>query len=108
MGHWIKNALAIVQGIAQQTFRKATSTSEALSTFRKRLSAIGEAFTALFGDHLVKATIAPLSVAAPVYHHRARSPTRSKATLAIAMSLHELGTRRLIRLAEPSSEGFFG
>jgi hypothetical protein len=107
MGHWIKNALAIVQGIAQQTFRKATSTSEALSTFRKRLSAIGEAFTALFGDHLVKATIAPF-FRGPSLPSPGQKSAQVKATVAIAMSLHELRTRRLIRLAEPSSEGFFG
>jgi two-component sensor histidine kinase len=113
MGHRIKNVLAMVQGIALQTFRKATSTSEALSTFSKRLSAIGEAFTALGGDRqaaslmdVVKATVAPFEDPSRPQFTVSGPDIRigSKATLAIAMALHELGTNAVKygALAQPN------
>ena len=114
MGHRIKNVLAIVQGVAVQTFRGKRSTTEALDVYSKRLQAIGQAFTTLGREHkaaelstLVKSAIRPFedpahprfSVSGPTFH------VGAKAALAIAMALHELGTNAVKYGALGHAEG---
>lgn len=101
MGHRIKNLLAIVQSVAQQTFRGNEAAAGALRTYSQRLSAIGDAFTLLGQEGhaaqmraLVEATVAPFrhpelpqfDISGPDIEIGA------KPALAIAMAIHELAT----------------
>jgi PAS domain S-box-containing protein len=55
--HRIKNILAVVQGIAQQTFGKATSVDEAYGIFCGRLMAVAHAQDMLISQHVEGATL---------------------------------------------------
>lgn len=101
MAHRIKNLLAIVQSIAQQTFRGNSAAAEELRTYSQRLAAIGEAFTLLGKEGqsakmraLVETTVTPFRH--PDHPHFDISgpdlEISAKSALAIAMAIHELAT----------------
>jgi two-component sensor histidine kinase len=101
MSHRIKNILAMVQAVAQQTFRRDAPVSDCLAIYSTRLGAIGEAFAALGREHrtailksLVKGATAPFED--PIHPQISMSgpdvQVGPRPGLAIAMTLHELGT----------------
>ena len=57
LNHRAKNILAVVQAIAQQTFRRAESLDEAYRAFSGRLMAVARAQDLLISDNLDQATL---------------------------------------------------
>ncbi|MGW8281440.1 HWE histidine kinase domain-containing protein (plasmid) [Sphingomonas aurantiaca] len=57
LGHRLKNILALVQSIANQTFRKADSLEAASGTFSERLAALGKATDILTATAWQKASL---------------------------------------------------
>jgi two-component sensor histidine kinase len=103
LSHRVKNMLAVVQGLARQTFRSADSVVEAQASFEGRLTALAHAhdlltrsaWTSASLEELVRATLPlrdehpQIAIAGP---HVALAPRQ---TLALAMGLHELFTNAL-------------
>jgi two-component sensor histidine kinase len=101
LNHRVKNTLAVVQGIAHQTFRAGNATPEARRAFEGRLVALATAHGLLTQSNWENASLEKLaadalrsqgvddrriSLAGPDVHLPARQ------ALAIAMALHELCT----------------
>jgi two-component sensor histidine kinase len=114
MSHRIKNVLALVQAVAQQTFRGKAPTSEVLGTYGKRLAAIGDSFELLGRDQksarlmeLVTTTVAPFEEPGrPQFTISGEDLQISpKPALAIAMALHELCTNAVKYGALRNPEG---
>jgi PAS domain S-box-containing protein len=60
LNHRVKNILSVVQAIAHQTIRKATSTDEAFALFSGRLRAVAHAQDVLVSDNAESATLSQL------------------------------------------------
>jgi PAS domain S-box-containing protein len=103
LSHRVKNMLAVVQGVARQTFRSADSVVEAQASFEGRLIALAHAhdlltrsaWTSASLEELVRATLPlrdehpQIAIAGP------RVALAPRQTLALAMALHELFTNAL-------------
>lgn len=101
LNHRVKNTLAIVQGIAQQTFRKDVSSEKARLAFEGRLAALAGAHNLLTREHWDKASLHILAAEAlqarGINQGRVRLAgppvvLRPKQAVTIAMALHELCT----------------
>ena len=101
MNHRIKNILAAVQAIANQTF-KGQATADSLRVFGSRLSAMATAHDLLVTRNwesaevkrTIEAALAPFGLDRPGRFSLDGPPVRitAKAALALSMALHELST----------------
>jgi two-component sensor histidine kinase len=100
LGHRVKNTLAMVQAIASQTMRNATSLDDARDTFTSRLTNLAHAHDALMQENWASASIETVvSGAMRSHNHQARISWQGpdvrlgpRAALALSLALHELGT----------------
>jgi two-component sensor histidine kinase len=101
LGHRLKNVLALVQSIANQTFRQADGIEEANATFAARLSALGKATDVLTTSawqsaemhDVVKAGLASFGGMAERIETQGPSmKIDSQMALALTLALHELTT----------------
>jgi two-component sensor histidine kinase len=101
LSHRVKNTLAVIQSIADQTFKADGSLETVRSAFQGRLSALAETHTLLTASHwesvdlaaLVEHSVGHLSSGGRrVRAAGARVKLTPKAALAIGMTLHELST----------------
>ena len=101
LNHRVKNTLAVVQGIARQTFKASTTMEQAKEAFDGRLMALARAHDLLTRGRRDLASLGDL--AAEVLHSRGMDKSRSriagpqvllppKQALSVAMALHELFT----------------
>ncbi len=104
LNHRVKNTLAVIQGIAHQTFTKDASPIEARTTFYGRLAALGAAHGLLAQqswdrvdvDALVRGAIEASGATNERCLIRGNSVLlEPRHALAIAMALHELGTNAI-------------
>lgn len=102
LNHRVKNTLAIVQGVAQQSFRTGTPVVEARAAFEGRLAALSAAHNVLTRQswehaqfrEIVESAVAPFRRAGDERISVAGPDTRlqPKTAVALAMALHELAT----------------
>jgi len=102
LGHRLKNVLTMVQAIASQTLRNASSLGEARDTLAARLVTMGKAQDVLIHGSVDEADITVVLNAALEAHgddrlsrFRLRGPTlrlNSSAALSLALLVHELAT----------------
>jgi two-component sensor histidine kinase len=101
LGHRLKNVLALVQSIANQTFRQSDSVGEANAAFASRLAALGKATDVLTStawksaslDDVVKAGLT--SIDGMMHRVSFDGPAMkldSQVALALTLALHELTT----------------
>lgn len=101
MNHRVKNTLAVVQAIAQQTFRRATTLEDGLEVFRGRLMAVAHAQDVLVSQNVVGATLGEIITGA--LKGSGVSPDRvktkgpkitvaSRHAVMISLAVHELCT----------------
>jgi two-component sensor histidine kinase/PAS domain-containing protein len=105
LNHRVKNTLAIVQGLAQQTFRTELPTAEARRTFEARLSALAAAHnlltrksweTAVLGEIIgesVEATAGTLAERVDCDGPDVVLPPQT--AVSVAMAVHELSTNAI-------------
>ena len=104
LDHRVKNILAVVQSIAQQTFRKATSIEEADANFRGRLMAVAHAQDVLVSQNVEGATLREIIESA--LHGSGVADTRVTAAgpdvtisrrnaVTMSLAIHELCTNAL-------------
>lgn len=105
LNHRVKNTLAIIQGLATQSFRRAASLEEARSTFTARLMTLARAHDLLTKNSRETAGIAEtilseveatagadaerVSVRGPAFH------LGPQAAMSLAMIVHELSTNAI-------------
>lgn len=101
LNHRVKNTLAIVQGIAQQTFKGDTVAEAARAAFEGRLGALATAHNLLTRENWERALLPDLATDAlqirGMNRHRVRLDgaavvLRPKPAVTLAMALHELCT----------------
>ena len=101
LNHRVKNTLAIIQGIAHQTFRGADIPASVRSAFEGRLAALSAAHSLLTRENWEPASIAQvISDAVGPYRGLGDRLTLkgpdlrlpSKTALSLALAIHELGT----------------
>ncbi len=103
LSHRVKNMLAVVQGLARQTFRSTESVPEAQARFEGRLVALAHAHDLLTRSSWTSASLEELVRSTlPLRQERPQiglcGPTVAlapKQTLALALALHELFTNAL-------------
>ncbi|MBO0732914.1 MAG: PAS domain-containing protein [Methylocapsa sp.] len=114
--HRVKNALAVVQAIAQQTLRNASTAAEGLEVFQARLLALAKANDLLTAGSWKGADLQDLvgMVTSPFRDGSENSRIRfsgpqvwlnSKAVLALSLALHELATNAVKYGALSNSTG---
>ncbi|HYD38805.1 MAG TPA: HWE histidine kinase domain-containing protein [Allosphingosinicella sp.] len=101
LNHRVKNTLALVQGLALQSFREGRDPAEARDAFQQRLAALAAAHDLLTRERWESATLAEL-VREAVGHVNAQEPRLTaegpeatlgpKAAVSLVMALHELAT----------------
>lgn len=100
--HRVKNTLAMVNALANQTLRRATNVQDGLAAFSARLIALGKAHDILTQTSWTSAPIAAI-VANSLETHQPRDESRiavsgpdlrltARQSLALALGLHELAT----------------
>jgi PAS domain S-box-containing protein len=101
LNHRVKNTLALVQGLALQSFREGRDPSEARAAFQERLAALAAAHDLLTRENWEGATLAQLAEEAIGHHNDQeeriafsgpRLILSPKAAVSLVMALHELGT----------------
>jgi two-component sensor histidine kinase len=101
LNHRVKNTLAVVQGIAHQTFRRTDAPPEARRAFEGRLAALAAAHNLLTQANWEQASLQRLAaetLQTPAVDQQRlmlegpRVHLQPKQALAIAMALHELCT----------------
>ncbi len=101
LNHRVKNILAVVQAIAQQTFRRAGSVDEAYSTFRGRLMAVAHAQDVLVSQKLghaalrqvIKGALKGSGVAEDRFTITGpRVPVSARNAVTVSLGIHELCT----------------
>jgi len=101
LNHRVKNTLAVVQGIAHQTFRRTGASAKARRAFEGRLAALAAAHNLLTQANWEQASLRHLAaetLQTPAVNEQRlslvgpRVHLQPKQALAIAMALHELCT----------------
>ncbi len=101
LNHRVKNTLAIVQGIAWQSFRHSGAPRSAVESFEGRLAALAAAHDVLTRQSWEAAPIASIVAGAFAPHHAgdgrltAEGPAldlEPKAAVALSLAMHELAT----------------
>lgn len=101
LNHRVKNTLAIVQGIAWQSFRSSGMARSAIEAFEGRLSALSAAHDVLTRQSWEAATMASIVAGAVAPHHAgdgrltAEGPSvelEPKTAVALGLAMHELAT----------------
>lgn len=101
LNHRVKNTLALVQGIALQSFRGERSVSEGKDAFAARLASLAAAHDLLSREHWEGVTLDELIADAVRVHTdepdriQIAGPhvvVKPKAAIALVLALHELGT----------------
>jgi two-component sensor histidine kinase len=104
LNHRVKNTLAVVQAIAQQTFRGSNSSADLMAAFQNRLAALAAAHTLLTRANWKRASLEDIfreTTAATVAHReriRFGGPPvvlQPKKAITLAMALHELCTNAM-------------
>ena len=112
LNHRVKNTLATVQGIAQQSFRGESTSAEARAAFEGRLAALSAAHDVLTEENWRAASVQQIVADAIAPHPRdrfdvdgpdIRLPPRE--SLSIALALHELITNALKYGALSNTDG---
>jgi PAS domain S-box-containing protein len=101
LNHRVKNTLAIVQGIAWQSFRKSGAARSAVEAFEGRLSALAAAHDVLTQQSWEAASVDSIVAGAVAPHHAGdgRLTTHGpmvdlepKTAVALGLAMHELAT----------------
>jgi len=100
LNHRVKNTLAIVQGIVQQTFRGDRSPVDAREAFEGRLAALSEAHNLLTREHwgavsmasIISDAVAPHAGGARVDLSGPDLQIAPKTAISFALAIHELAT----------------
>jgi PAS domain S-box-containing protein len=105
LNHRVKNTLAIVQGVAQQTFKGVNSPAEDRKAFEARLGALAAAHNILTRENWGHAQLAEIVSGAVAPFQRGQSERleivgrdlrlEPKMAVSIAMAVHELATNAL-------------
>jgi PAS domain S-box-containing protein len=114
LNHRVKNTLAIVQGIAQQSFKDATDPVIARRAFEGRLAALSEAHNLLTREHWGAVSMAQIIGDAVAPHgrdagrfelHGPDLPILPKTAISLALAVHELATNAVKHGALSRPEG---
>ncbi|MDT8759686.1 PAS domain S-box protein [Sphingomonas psychrotolerans] len=114
LNHRVKNTLAIVQGIAQQSFKDATDPAVARRAFEGRLAALSEAHNLLTREHWAQVSMAQIigDAVAPHGGDAGRFeldgpdlPILPKTAISLALAIHELATNAVKHGALSRPEG---
>jgi PAS domain S-box-containing protein len=114
LNHRVKNTLAIVQGIAQQSFKDATDPVIARRAFEGRLAALSEAHNLLTREHWGAVSMAQIIGDAVAPHGRDAGrfelqgpdlPILPKTAISLALAIHELATNAVKHGALSRPEG---
>jgi PAS domain S-box-containing protein len=101
LNHRVKNTLALVQGLALQSFKEGRDPAVARGAFQDRLAALAAAHDLLTRESWEGATLAQLAEGAVGHHNDQERRIRfegpplmlsPKAAVSLVMALHELGT----------------
>lgn len=101
LNHRVKNTLALVQGLALQSFRDGRSVAAARGAFQERLAALAAAHDLLTRESWEGATLAQLVEGAVGHHNEAERRVDAsgpdvtlgpKAAVSLVMAFHELAT----------------
>lgn len=104
LNHRVKNTLAVVQAIAQQSFREAGAPPEARRAFQGRLSAMAQAHNLLTRSHWSPTPLQEVATEAVAVCGAASARIQiggpavmlaPRQALSLAMALHELSTNAL-------------
>ncbi|MER0238780.1 PAS domain-containing protein [Fulvimarina sp. MAC8] len=100
--HRVKNTLAMVTAIANQTIRRATNPQDGLNAFTGRIAALAKAHDILVETSWTSAPIADVVARTLVIHHPGRAERlvwggpktmlTARQALALSLALHELAT----------------
>jgi PAS domain S-box-containing protein len=114
LNHRVKNTLAIVQGIAQQSFKGVTDPAIARRAFEGRLAALSEAHNLLTREHWGAVSMAQIigDAVAPHGGDAGRFaldgpdlPILPKTAISLALAIHELATNAVKHGALSRTEG---
>jgi PAS domain S-box-containing protein len=114
LNHRVKNTLAIVQGVAQQSFKGATDPAIARQAFEGRLAALSEAHNLLTREHWGAVSMAQIigDAVAPHGGDAGRFelegpdlPILPKTAISLALAVHELATNAVKHGALSVPEG---
>jgi PAS domain S-box-containing protein len=114
LNHRVKNTLAIVQGIAQQSFKADADPASARQAFEGRLAALSEAHNLLTREHWGAVSMAQVIGDAVAPHGRDAGrfalegpdlPILPKTAISLALAIHELATNAVKHGALSRPEG---
>ncbi len=113
LNHRVKNMLAIVQGVAQQSFKAGADPLAARAAFEGRLAALAEAHNLLTREHwgavsmaqIIGDAVAPHGDAARFELDGPDLPILPKTAITLALAIHELATNAVKHGALSRPEG---
>jgi len=113
LNHRVKNTLAIVQGIAQQTFKAGADPLRARDAFEGRLTALSDAHNLLTREHWGAVSMARIIGDAVAPHGAGEGfelegpdlPLAPKTAISLALAIHELATNAVKHGALSQPEG---
>jgi len=114
LNHRVKNTLAIVQGIAQQTFKSGAEPVSARHAFEGRLAALSEAHNLLTREHwgpvsmrqIIGDAVAPHGAVGTRFELEGPDlPLAPKTAISLALAIHELATNAVKHGALSRPEG---